>query len=97
MVTPIISILPVPEEEGWMSARDLKIDLRVKGLFVRNYIDLKFIKHQTVKGVVYISGKMVYLRDQKPVPGYEVARLDREIRKIPDVEDVVWNVRQTVG
>ncbi|MCD6521757.1 hypothetical protein J7K56_03195 [Candidatus Calescamantes bacterium] len=77
-----------------MSARDLKIDLRVRGLFVKNYIDLKHVKHQTVKGVVYISGKLIHIRDESPVSGVEIARLDKEIRKIPDVEDVVWNIRQ---
>ena len=76
-----------------MSARDMKIDLRVKGLFVRNYIDLRKVKHQTVKGVVYISGKLIYLRDEKPVPQYEISRLEREIRKIGEVEDIIWNVQ----
>ncbi|GEM_PF-3186882 len=78
-----------------MSARDMKIDMRVKGIFVRNYIDLRKVRHQTVKGIVYISGKMVYDRTEEPVPSYEIGRLDREIRKIADVEDVVWNIHKS--
>ncbi len=77
-----------------MSTRDMKIDMRVRGLFVRNYIDLRNVRHRTVKGVVYISGKLFYLRDGKPVHSYEVSRLEREIHKIGEVEDVVWNIHQ---
>ena len=47
-----------------MSARDLKIDLWVRVLFAKNYIDLKHVKHQTVKGIVYISGKLIHIRDE---------------------------------
>ena len=86
--------LQVLEKRGFMSTRDMKIDMRVRGLFVRNYIDLRKVRHTTVKGVVYISGKLIYLRDEAPVPSHEISRLEREIRRIGEVEDVVWNIHR---
>lgn len=77
-----------------MSLRDMKLEQRVKGILVRHYIDLRKCNFSSVGGIIYIGGKMVYDRTERPVPASEILLIEKEIRRILGVKDVVVNFQQ---
>ena len=75
-----------------MSMRDAKINSRAKGILVRRAVDLRYVNFSTIKGIVYINGWLVYERSLRPLSSLEIFNIEREIKRIPDVEGVNFKV-----
>ena len=51
-------------------------------------VDLRHVDLSTTKGIVYISGWLVYKRSLKPLSSVEIFNIEKKIKGIPEVERV---------
>jgi Mg2+/Co2+ transporter CorC len=85
-----------------MSVEDYRINAFVRTVFVRRWIDTSRVDFGTSNGVVYVRGilRQVYgrkqLEDEKDEDETSllslVRRIEKEIRSIPGVRDVVFRL-----
>ena len=85
-----------------MSYSDYRLNAQVRALLVRRGIDLVKLEHGVTDSVVYIRGTVrSYLTRPTADPSRarleaidEVTRLERALRSIPGVRDVVMNINK---
>jgi len=85
-----------------MTVEDLAVNRQVRTVFARNWVNLQRLDYSSVHGTVYVRGRMAVLHPLPPDPTDERDRtgigpkfmllLDKEIKKIPGVRGVNWQV-----
>ncbi len=87
-----------------MAYEDYRLNAQVRALLVRRWIDLSKVEYGATNGVVYLRGSLrPYLADtvsDRQRSGEEEAvvagRLERVIRQLPGVRDVVMQLDRVV-
>lgn len=100
------AVRPVPgRSELCLSAHDYKINAAVRRLFVSRWVDVSRLQIGTTNGVVYVMGHLETTMEdpgrrweevQSRSSGERILRLamtlDRSLRRLPDVRDVIFKL-----
>jgi len=83
--------------------QDYRINAQARALFVRMNVDLAKIEHGTTNGVVYVRGNLRHHDfgrsddgDSKLAQAAFVHRIEKVLRRIPGVRDVVFQLDRMV-
>lgn len=85
-------------------SQDYRINAQVRALLVRSSVDLAKVEHGTTNGVVYLRGSLHHFLYYKSDDLTEATlseaalayRIERLLRRIPGVRDVVFNLDRVV-
>jgi len=85
-----------------MTAEDLEIYRQMRTVLVRNWVNLQRLDFGSTGGSVYVRGRMRLLRephtarreetDHEGVTATFLLHLEQQIRRIPGVRAVSWNL-----
>ena len=85
-----------------MPTEDFRINAAVRNLLVRFWIDTSKLDHGATNGVVYLRGRLTreLIRDSRETDeeslSFLARRLERELKTIKGVRDVVYNLENLV-
>ena len=88
-------------QEGFRVVQDFRINAQVRAMLVRLSIDLAKIEHGATNGVVYVKGTLradIFdpSGDGRLAEIQTAHRLERALRGIPGVRDVVFQLDRVV-
>ena len=86
-----------------MTVEDMAVNRQVRNVMARNWINMQRLDFASTHGTVYMRGRMSFLKSQKVADGKEerdragvspsiLNHIDKEIRKIPGVRAVSWQI-----
>lgn len=78
-----------------MAVKDFQINSRVRGILARHWIDTNLITAMTIRGVVFLQGRMkkiTMIPGQEEVGEETLASMELEMRHIKGVRQIVYRL-----